>query len=99
VAAFEVTWAEYDLVEIDDEVTRRAGDLADADPAHGPERVVTAGDRGRIGPLYVYGRAGCTCRRCGTRIARILQGRDLPWTTFWCPTCKGVDALASAEHV
>lgn len=30
VAAFEVTWAEYDLVEIDDEVTRRAGDLADA---------------------------------------------------------------------
>jgi endonuclease-8 len=73
--------------------------LVNADPAHGPERVTTAGDRGRIGPLYVYGRAGRPCRRCGTRIARILQGRDLPRTTFWCPTCQGVDALASAEHV
>ena len=30
IAEFERIWTEYDLVEIDDVVTRRAGDLADA---------------------------------------------------------------------
>ncbi len=29
VAAFELTWAEYDLIEVDEAVTRRAGDLSD----------------------------------------------------------------------
>ena len=54
----------------------------------GPERVTTAGDRGAPGPLYVYGRTGRPCRRCRTPIARASQGRDLPRSTFWCPTCQ-----------
>jgi len=35
--------------------------------------------------LWVYGRAGEPCSRCGTRIRRIvLQGR----ATYFCPTCQ-----------
>lgn len=55
----------------------------------GPERVTTAGDRRAAGPLYIYGRGGRPCRRCGTRIASTRQGPDLPRTTYWCPTCQG----------
>jgi endonuclease-8 len=55
---------------------------------HGPERVTTAGDRSAPGPLYVYGRTGRPCRRCRTPIARAQQGRELPRSTFWCPTCQ-----------
>jgi endonuclease-8 len=55
----------------------------------GPERVTTKGDRGAAGPLYVYGRAGRPCRRCGTPIVAARQGTDLPRTTYWCPTCQG----------
>ena len=63
--------------------------LANADRAHGAERVTTAGDRGAPGPLYAYGRTNRPCRRCGTPIAGVRQGRDLPRTTYWCPTCQG----------
>jgi endonuclease-8 len=72
---------------------------ANAARGAGPERVTTAGDRGAPGPLYVYGRTGRPCRRCRTPIAATRQGRDLPRTTYWCPTCQGPGALASAEHV
>ena len=37
--------------------------------------------------LWVYGRAGEPCRRCGTPIARAKQGRDAR-LTYWCPTCQ-----------
>jgi len=63
--------------------------LANIDPRRGPERVTTAGDRGAPGPLYVYGRGGRPCRRCGARIQVARQGTDLPRTTYWCPTCQG----------
>ncbi len=63
--------------------------LKNVDPRSSPERVTTAGDRGAPGPLYVYGRGGRPCRRCGTRIASGQQGRDLPRTTYWCPSCQG----------
>ncbi|MEX2183317.1 MAG: DNA-formamidopyrimidine glycosylase family protein [Chloroflexota bacterium] len=63
--------------------------LANIDPRRGPERVTTAGDRGAPGPLYVYGRGGRPCRRCGTRIRVARQGTDLPRTTYWCPACQG----------
>ncbi|WP_413759184.1 Fpg/Nei family DNA glycosylase [Streptomyces sp. MMBL 11-3] len=39
--------------------------------------------------LYVYGRAGRPCLRCGTRIRVADQGdgsRDRP--TYWCPVCQ-----------
>ncbi len=37
--------------------------------------------------LWVYGRAGEPCRRCGERIERRLQGPDAR-VTFWCPRCQ-----------
>ena len=37
--------------------------------------------------LWVYGRAGRPCRRCGTAVASKKQGPDAR-TTFWCPTCQ-----------
>ena len=37
--------------------------------------------------LWVYGRAGQPCRRCGTAIRRRIQGDDAR-VTFWCPRCQ-----------
>lgn len=37
--------------------------------------------------LYVYGRAGKPCRRCGTPIERRAQGTDAR-LTYWCPKCQ-----------
>ncbi len=62
--------------------------LANAAPTHGPERITTDGDRGALGPLYVYGRTGRPCRRCRTAIRSARQGTDIPRTTWWCPTCQ-----------
>ena len=35
--------------------------------------------------LYVYGRAGAPCRKCGAPIERRLQHERL---TYWCPKCQ-----------
>jgi endonuclease-8 len=61
--------------------------IANAAPAHGPERVTTGRDRRAVGPLWVYRRAGRPCRRCGTLIRSRRHG-DLPRITFWCPRCQ-----------
>ena len=37
--------------------------------------------------LWVYGRAGEPCRRCGELIRRRLQGAHAR-VTFWCPRCQ-----------
>lgn len=37
--------------------------------------------------LWVYGRAGEPCRRCGETIRRRIQGPDAR-VTFWCPSCQ-----------
>jgi endonuclease-8 len=37
--------------------------------------------------LWVYGRAGEPCRRCGTPLEVRKQGTDAR-TTFWCPICQ-----------
>jgi endonuclease-8 len=37
--------------------------------------------------VWVYGRAGEACRKCGTAIERRLQGPDAR-VTFWCPACQ-----------
>ena len=37
--------------------------------------------------LWVYGRRGEPCRRCGERIRRRLQGADAR-STYWCPRCQ-----------
>lgn len=45
----------------------------------------TTGSLRRGQEVYVYGRAGAACRRCGTRIRRETQGERV---TFWCPQCQ-----------
>jgi endonuclease-8 len=45
---------------------------------------------GRVQPdarLYVYGRAGKPCRRCGAPIQFAKQGRDAR-STYWCRRCQ-----------
>lgn len=37
--------------------------------------------------LWVYGRNGEPCRKCGGRIRRRIQGFDAR-VTFWCPACQ-----------
>jgi endonuclease VIII len=48
---------------------------------------VTTGERARGRGLWVYGRAGRPCRRCGTRIRTAPQG-ELLRLTYWCPSCQ-----------
>jgi len=48
-------------------------------------RTTHASDPGES--LWVYGRAGEACRRCGEPIRRRLQGADAR-VTFWCPQCQ-----------
>jgi endonuclease-8 len=48
---------------------------------------VTTGIPRRGQGLWVYGRAGRPCRRCGTRIEVARQG-ELARLTYWCPRCQ-----------
>jgi len=52
----------------------------------GGARVTTDRARG-AGALWVYGRAGRPCRRCGRLIEARRQG-ELLRTTYWCPSCQ-----------
>ncbi len=49
-------------------------------------RVLTRG-AGPSDTLWVYGRAGRPCRRCGTPIRSVKRPPDAR-TTYWCPTCQ-----------
>ncbi len=53
---------------------------------HGGRRVTTGVDRPGAS-LWVYGRAGRPCRRCGTLIQAARQG-SLARTTYWCRRCQ-----------
>ena len=53
---------------------------------------VTTGNPRRGQELWVYGRAGRPCRRCGTRIETRRQG-ELARSTYWCPRCQPPRAL------
>ncbi|HEY8819394.1 MAG TPA: DNA-formamidopyrimidine glycosylase family protein [Candidatus Limnocylindrales bacterium] len=89
------------VAELDDAVVRRLVAsarrllLANVAGGRGPERVTTAGDRGAPGPLYVYRRTGRRCRRCRTAIVSAQQGKEIPRTTYWCPSCQAEPAEAS----
>jgi endonuclease-8 len=62
--------------------------LANVDRRRGPERRTTGIDpAARGGALWVYGRAGRPCRRCGAPIASRRHG-ELARLTYWCPTCQ-----------
>jgi endonuclease-8 len=39
-------------------------------------------------PMWVYGRAGRPCRRCGTLIRSAPQDVGIARTTYWCPRCQ-----------
>jgi endonuclease-8 len=49
----------------------------------------TTGNTARGSQLWVYGRGGQPCRRCGTLIARAEQS-DLTGdrVSYWCPSCQ-----------
>lgn len=48
-------------------------------------RTTNASDPGAS--VWVYGRAGEPCRRCGEPVRRRIQGPDAR-VTFWCPRCQ-----------
>jgi endonuclease-8 len=50
-------------------------------------RTTVPGGAAPGGRLWVYGRAGRPCRRCGTRITRRVAG-DRPRPVWWCPRCQ-----------
>jgi len=60
-----------------------------------PDNIVTGRGTGRrttnhsdpAESLWVYGRKGQTCRKCGERIRSRLQGIDVR-ISFWCPRCQ-----------
>jgi endonuclease-8 len=46
---------------------------------------ITTGDTRHGRNLWVYGRAGRACRRCGTTIESDARGERV---SFWCPVCQ-----------
>ncbi len=63
---------------------------ANIGPQSRARRSTTGGAREATGaPLWVYGRTGRPCRRCGAPIRAASLGRDLPRTVWWCPRCQG----------
>jgi endonuclease VIII len=49
----------------------------------------TTGDLRRGHRLWVYGRRGQPCRRCGTKIQAVEAGTDgTERVTYWCPRCQ-----------
>lgn len=76
---------------------RRVGDLSAEELAAIVEQARTllrasAGKPGAAGTprrpsMFVYGRAGQRCLRCGDRLQSGRQGVDIRSTT-WCPTCQ-----------
>ncbi len=58
---------------------------------HGPFRATTGdavpSSRAGRGALWVYGRTGRACRRCGTRIRSEVPA-PLARRVYWCPACQ-----------
>ena len=65
----------------------RGAQFVRANSAGGARRTTPAGTPGR---LYVYGRSGLPCRRCGTRIkSRVaVSAAGNPRRVYWCPSCQ-----------
>lgn len=66
-------------------VFERGRRLLRANLGGGPR--ITRHSRDGAGRLWVYGRAGEPCFRCGTRVTSARLGRDRR-TTAWCPACQ-----------
>lgn len=69
------------------------------------EMIVTYGGRKRrttnesdpSASLWVYGRFGDPCRRCGERIRKRMQGPDVR-VTFWCQHCQPLSRGSEADE-
>jgi len=46
--------------------------------------------------LWIYGRAGKPCRKCGTAIESKKAGLDAR-TTYWCATCQATDSQTATD--
>ena len=65
-------------------------------PRGGKPVTTERGTTGRMAPserLWVYGRGGLPCRRCGTPIAWQRTGVDAR-STYWCPRCQPARGVA-----
>jgi endonuclease VIII len=71
----------------------RAGRITMPDALGGP--AASSGPRSPGRRLWVYGRAGRPCRRCGTLIRSAVVG-DLPRPVYWCPSCQPAKDLAES---
>jgi endonuclease VIII len=68
----------------------KANVLEDSDDAivtYGGRKRRTTHESNPSASLWVYGRDGEPCRRCGERIRRRIQGPDAR-VTFWCQRCQ-----------
>ena len=76
--------AAFDDIELMDSL-RTARRLLHANTRGGARVTTDSPVRGQ--GLWVYGRVGRPCRRCGTRIEVARQG-ELARLTYWCPRCQ-----------
>jgi endonuclease-8 len=67
-----------------DRLVAKAGELLRRNLGPGPRRTTSALSRVR---LWVYRRSREPCRKCGTPIARAVQG-DEARSTYFCPACQ-----------
>jgi endonuclease-8 len=79
---------------------RPVGEVADLDALVSTAQQLMDANKERFGQvttgvsrpgeqMWVYGRAGRSCRRCGTAIRSADQGGDTTErVTFWCPRCQ-----------
>ena len=62
-------------------------DSGDTIKTYGGRQRRTTHESDPIASLWVYGRAGEPCRRCGEPVRRRIQGPDAR-VTFWCQRCQ-----------
>ncbi len=62
----------------------------------GPRR--TTGADNPTARMWVYGRQGQQCRRCGTLILMRKQGPGVR-STYWCPECQPLPSAALAQTI
>jgi endonuclease VIII len=77
--------------------------LQNVTPAHGNAIITYASGRRTTGAanpgnkLWVYGRRGKPCRRCGTTILLRKQEPGAR-STYWCPECQPIPGPAASTH-
>ncbi|MFH8366494.1 DNA-formamidopyrimidine glycosylase family protein [Streptomyces sp. NPDC018031] len=83
-------WLPFGDLPRPERVTALARKLLEANKDR-PVRITTADPRADRG-LWVYGRAGRPCRRCGTAVRTAVPdeagGRAQERVAFWCPRCQ-----------